>query len=108
MKLLQHDVIGNEVSVTLKMKEGISEYMHVLVLVKITIMLSAKAPQYPTASFNQLNVPRFLHMCLCVCVQFCLPLPFFVFHLSVKRWRFIEDRTRPVMTVPFMSPGERK
>ena len=47
-----------------------------------TVMLSAaKAPQDPATSFNQLkNVPGFLCGCLRVC--FCMPLPFFAFHLS--------------------------
>lgn len=78
-------------------------------LVKAAVLLSAiKASQQPTVSFNQLNVPVFVCVCVSVCmfVCFCLPLRFFVFHHSLKRWRFIKDRTRPVMTVPFMSPGE--
>lgn len=46
-------------------------------------MLAAiKAPQYQTTSFSQLNVPGF--SCEYVCVCFCVPLPFFVIHLSVS------------------------
>jgi len=56
-------------------------------------------PSTQTAFFYQLNIPRLV--CVCCCR---LPFPFLSFFIfSLKHWRFIKDRPRPGMTVPFMS-----